>query len=135
MIPVNFVHNSILLSLYKSILGFPFKIEHSHLPQLLHFTDEVPVRFMNTFVNPTSSVASVSSSSSLSTTTPSGSMTTLTTSMMSNGSAAHGILQPLSLIPPETPPTLLPNLTPMFCNNKSLDAKKYLLKQILSLKC
>ncbi|CAF4732796.1 unnamed protein product [Rotaria sp. Silwood1] len=103
--------------------GFPFKIEHSHLPQLLHFTDEVPVRFMNTIVNPTSS-STTTSSSSLSTTTPSGSMTTLTTSMMSNVSLAHGILQPLSNIPSETPPTLLPNLAPISCNNKSLDTKK-----------
>jgi hypothetical protein len=109
------------------ILGFPFKIEHSHLPQLLHFTDEVPVRFMNTFVNPTPSV-SASSSSSLSTTTPSGSMATLTTSMVSNGSTTHGTVQPLSIIPPITPPPLLPNLMPISCNNKSLDAKKYILK-------
>ncbi|CAF0779341.1 unnamed protein product [Rotaria sordida] len=107
--------------------GFPFKIEHSHLPQLLHFTDEVPVRFMNTIVNPTISIpSSTTSSSSLSTTTPSGSMTTLTTSMMSNVSLVHGttILQPLSIIPPETQPTLLPNLASISCNNKSLDTKK-----------
>jgi hypothetical protein len=75
---------------------------------------------MNTIVNPTSSA---SSSSSLPTTTPSGSMTTLTTSMVSNGSIA---LQPLSIIPTETPPPLLPNLGPISCNNKSLDAKKYI---------
>ncbi|CAF4857631.1 unnamed protein product, partial [Rotaria magnacalcarata] len=78
-------------------LGFPFKIEHSHLPQLLHFTDEVPVRFMNTIINPT--LSSATSSSSLSTTTPSGSMTTLTTSMMSNVSLAHGNHQQSSMIP------------------------------------
>ncbi|CAF1660297.1 unnamed protein product, partial [Adineta ricciae] len=103
--------------------GFPFKIEHSHLPQLLHFTDEVPVRFMNTIVNPTSSVSS-GSISSLSTTTPSGSMTTLTTSMISNGSNVHGTHQPLSIIPHEMPPPLLSNLGSNPCNNKSLDAKK-----------
>jgi hypothetical protein len=50
-------------------------------------------------------------------------MTTLTTSMVSNGSIA---LQPLSIIPIETPPPLLPNLGPISCNNKSLDAKKYI---------
>ena len=90
---------------------------------MLHFTNEVPVRFMNTIVNPTSSVSSTSASS-LSTTTPSGSMTTLTTSMISNASIAHSTLQPLSIIPPETPP-LLPNLAINSNNNKSLDAKKY----------
>jgi hypothetical protein len=85
---------------------------------------------MNTIVNPTSSVssASASSSSSLSTTTPSGSMTTLTTSMINNGSIVHGSLQPLSIIPLETPPPLLPNLAPISYNNKSLDAKKYALE-------
>ncbi|CAF5150358.1 unnamed protein product, partial [Rotaria socialis] len=46
------------------------KIEHSHLPQLLHFTDEVPLRFTNAVIN-TASAASSSSSSS-STTTPNG---------------------------------------------------------------
>ncbi|CAM4740902.1 unnamed protein product [Rotaria magnacalcarata] len=102
--------------------GFPFKIEHSHLPQLLHFTDEVPVRFMNTIINPT--LSSATSSSSLSTTTPSGSMTTLTTSMMSNVSLAHGNHQQSSMIPSETPATLLPNLASISCNNKSLDPKK-----------
>ncbi|CAF3837034.1 unnamed protein product [Adineta steineri] len=102
--------------------GFPFKIEHSHLPQLLHFTDEVPVRFMNTVVNPTSSVSS-GSVSSLSTATPTGSMTTLTTSMMSNNSTVHSTIQPLSMIPHE-PPTLLSNLASISCNNKSLDTKK-----------
>jgi hypothetical protein len=77
---------------------------------------------MNTIINPTSS----SSVSSLSTTTPSGSMTTLTTSMMSNGSTAH---QPLSIIPVEKSPPLLPNLAAISCNNKSLDAKKYTLSK------
>ncbi|CAF5220023.1 unnamed protein product, partial [Rotaria magnacalcarata] len=64
------------------------------------------------------------SSSSLSTTTPSGSMTTLTTSMMSNVSLAHGNHQQSSMIPSETPATLLPNLASISCNNKSLDPKK-----------
>ncbi len=112
------------------IIGFPFKIEHSHLPQLLHFTDEVPVRFMNTIINPTSS-ASASSSSSLPTTTPSGSMATLATSMISNGSTVHGSLQPLSIIPPETPPPFLSSFAPISSNNKSLDTKKYVIKIIL----
>jgi hypothetical protein len=53
-------------------------------------------------------------------------MTTLTTSMINNGSIAHGSLQPLSIIPLETPPPLLPNLALISCNNKSLDAKKYI---------
>ncbi len=113
-----------LLILYKLIIGFPFKIEHSHLPQLLHFTDEVPVRFMNTIINPTSSASASSSSSSLPTTTPSGSMATLTTSMISNGSNVHGSLQPLSIIPPETPSPLLSSFAPISSNNKSLDTKK-----------
>jgi hypothetical protein len=53
-------------------------------------------------------------------------MTTLTTSMVSNGSIPHGNLQPLAIIPPETPPPLLPNSTSIsYNNNKSLDAKKY----------
>jgi hypothetical protein len=55
-------------------------------------------------------------------------MTTLTTSMVSNGSITHGTLQPLSIIPPETQPPLLPNLAPISCNHKSLDAKKYILE-------
>jgi len=87
------------------------------LPQLLHFTDEVPARFMNTNTNPTSS----SSSSSLPTTTPSGAIATLTTSLISSNSTVHGSLQPLSNIPLETPPVLLPTLA---ANNKSMDAKK-----------
>ena len=103
-----------------SSVGFPFKIEHSHLPQLLHFTDEVPLRFTNNGVNPASSVSS--SSSSLSTTTPGSSMTTLTTSIVSNGSMARAALPPLSM---EAQAPLLSNLTTMSCNNKSMDAKKY----------
>jgi len=102
--------------------GFPFKIEHSHLPQLLHFTDEVPLRFTNAVGNTASSVSSSSSSSS--TTTPSGSMTTLAASIANNGSLVLGALQPSAMIPSETQPLLLTNTTPAPCINKSLDAKK-----------
>jgi hypothetical protein len=102
--------------------GFPFKIEHSHLPQLLHFTDEVPLRFTNTVVNTASSVSSSSSSSS--TTTPSGSMTTLAASIANNGSFVLGALQPSAMIPSETQPPLLTNTAHAACINKSLDAKK-----------
>ncbi|CAF3671287.1 unnamed protein product [Rotaria socialis] len=80
--------------------GFPFKIEHSHLPQLLHFTDEVPLRFTNAVIN-TASAASSSSSSSSSTTTPN-----------------------VALQPSEMQPSLLTNAAPAACINKSLDAKK-----------
>lgn len=127
MILVILFFHSTCVSFYQLILGFPFKIEHAHLPQLLHFTDEVPVRFMNTIVNPTSS-ASASSSSSLPTTGTGGSMGILTTSMISNGSTIHDSLQPLSIIPPETPPPLLSSFAPISSNNKSLDTKKYRLK-------
>ena len=99
--------------------GFPFKIEHSHLPQLLHFTDEVPLRFTNAVVNTASSVSSSSSSSS--TTTPNGSMTTLAASIANNGSIVLGALQPSAMIPLETQPT---SSAPAACINKSLDAKK-----------
>jgi hypothetical protein len=84
---------------------------------------------MNTIINPTSSSSVSTSSSSLPTTTPSDSIATLTTSMVSNNSMVHGTLQPLSIIPPVTPPPLLPNLMPISCNNKSLDAKKYILEK------
>ncbi|CAF1214973.1 unnamed protein product [Rotaria sordida] len=99
--------------------GFPFKIEHSHLPQLLHFTDEVPLRFTNAVINTASS-----SSSSSSTTTPNGSITTLTSSIVNNNSFVLGALQPSTMIPSETQPSLLTNPTPAACINKSLDAKK-----------
>ncbi|CAF0873803.1 unnamed protein product [Rotaria sordida] len=99
--------------------GFPFKIEHSHLPQLLHFTDEVPLRFTNAVINTASS-----SSSSSSTTTPNGSITTLTSSIVNNNSFVLGVLQPSTMIPSETQPSLLTNPTPAACINKSLDAKK-----------
>ena len=58
--------------------GFPFKIEHSHLPQLLHFTDEVPLRFTNAVINTASAV------SSSSTTTPNGQLTNLPTPIANN---------------------------------------------------
>ncbi|CAF1617513.1 unnamed protein product, partial [Adineta ricciae] len=102
--------------------GFPFKIEHSHLPQLLHFTDEVPLRFTNAVGNTASSVSSSSSSSS--TTTPSGSMTTLAASIANNGSIVLGALQPSAMIPSETQSSLSSNAGPAACINKSLDAKK-----------
>ncbi|CAF2085925.1 unnamed protein product [Rotaria magnacalcarata] len=79
--------------------GFPFKIEHSHLPQLLHFTDEVPLRFTNAVIN--TAPAASSSSSSSSTTAPNG-----------------------ALQPSEMQPSLLTNAAPAACINKSLDAKK-----------
>jgi len=92
------------------------------LPQLLHFTDEVPLRFTNAVVNTASSVSSSSSSSS--TTTPSGSMLTLAASIANNGSIVLGALQPSAMIPSETQPSLLTNTAPAACINKSLDAKK-----------
>ncbi|CAF4554362.1 unnamed protein product, partial [Rotaria sp. Silwood1] len=101
---------------------FPFKIEHSHLPQLLHFTDEVPLRFTNAVINTASSVSSSSSSSS--TTTPNGSMITLAASIANNSSFVLGALQPSAMIPSETQPSLLTNAVPAACINKSLDAKK-----------
>lgn len=104
-------------------LGFPFKIEHSHLPQLLHFTDEVPLRFANAVTNTGSSVSSSSSSSSV--TTPSGSLTTLAASIANNGSFVLGALQPSAMIPTEIQPTLINSGAPAAASiNKSLDAKK-----------
>ena len=105
---------------YEYDLGFPFKIEHSHLPQLLHFTDEVPLRFTNAVVNTTS----ISSSSSTTTAASSDSMTTVAASIANNGSFVLDALQPSAMIPSETQSSLLTNAVPVPCMNKSLDAKK-----------
>ena len=79
---------------------------------MLHFTDEVPLRFTNNLLNPSS--LSVSSSS-LSTKGPGNSLTTLGTSIVGD---AH---QTSLIIPSDPNNTLLNNHS---TNNKSLDAKK-----------
>ena len=99
-------------------LGFPFKIEHSHLPQLLHFTDEVPIRFTNTLVNPVSSVSS--SSSSLASKAAAGA---LGTSILGNESIANGDTLHTSMTN-DTPMLVLSNPAITSCNNKSFDTKK-----------
>ena len=102
-------------------LGFPFKIEHAHLPQLLHFTDEVPARFTNAVAATAASSSSLPSSA----TTPSGSMTALAASIANNGSIVLGALQPSAMIPSETQPaSLMSTASAAACINKSLDAKK-----------
>lgn len=117
--------SSFFFIIINKYLGFPFKIEHAHLPQLLHFTDEVPARFTNPSASSSSSSTSGTAAVTAMTNPPNESMATLTTSIANNGSIVIGALQPSAMIPTDHPPPLIHSSgSAAAAMNKSLDAKK-----------